>query len=47
MAYVANAQEGSTEGSKVNVRLDLIGDPDVIDAYWSEVESREVAEDTS
>lgn len=46
MAYVANAQEGSTEGSKVNVRLDLIGDPDVIDAYWSEVESREVAEDT-
>jgi hypothetical protein len=40
-AYVADVDDGSFQGSKAHVRLDLLGDPDVVDAYWDEVAERE------
>tara|TARA_B100000035_G_C21024864_1_gene565734 strand:- start:1114 stop:2586 length:1473 start_codon:yes stop_codon:yes gene_type:complete len=45
LAYAANAQEGSMEGSKVNIRLDLPGNPDDVDSYWESVEQREIEND--
>jgi len=41
MAYVANISDGSLRGSKAHTRLDLIGDPDLVDAYWDSVEVTE------
>lgn len=45
LAYAADAQQDSVGGSKLHVRLDLIGDPDVVDAYWDSVQAREVRTD--
>jgi hypothetical protein len=40
-AYVADVDAGSFQGDKAHVRLDLIGNPDVVDEYWDEVAVRE------
>ena len=42
LAYVADSEEDSYNGNKLHVRLDFLGDPEVIDAYWDEVQAREL-----
>jgi hypothetical protein len=41
MAYIADSDEDSLNGSKAHVRLNLTGTPDLQDAYWERVAQRE------
>jgi hypothetical protein len=41
MAYIADSDKNSINGSKAHVRLDLTGSADLQDAYWKRVAERE------